>query len=94
MLMGVLSIDDLCFVAYIAWDSHTQLVEIMDIKIFTLLSVLFMYCYANQKCPVNCECLEIMSMCDILFCDDELYVDMTLLMVEGCMCPHHYDVLS
>ena len=71
-----------------------QLVEIMDINFFTLFSLLFMHCYANEKCPVNCECLEIMSLCDILFCDDKLYVGTTLLMVEGHMCLHHYDVLS
>ena len=75
------------------WPPHTQLVEIMDINIFTLLSVLFMHCSANEKCPVNCKCQDIMSVCDILFCNDELYVHTTLLMVEGCMCPHHYDVL-
>ena len=52
-----------------------------------------MHCYANEKCPVNCECQDIMSVCDILFYNDELYVHTTLLMVEGHICLHHYDVL-
>ena len=33
-----------------------------------------------------------MTACDILFCDDDLYVD-TLLRVEGRLCPHHYEML-
>ena len=35
-----------------------------------------------------------MTACDILFCDDDLYVDTLLLRVEGRLCPHHYEMLS
>ena len=68
--------------------------EIMDFKIFLHLSLFLINSNANQKCPVNCKCENIMSVCDILFCDDNLYVDTILLQVEGRMCLHHYDLLS
>ena len=91
---------DICLCMYLSlmtfalWHKYLGLLTLnLDIKIFTLLSVLFMHCYVNKKCPVNCECQDIMSICDILFCDDELYVHTTLLMAEGCMCLHHYNVL-
>ena len=47
-----------------------------------------------MKCPSNCHCKYQMAACDILFCDDDLYVDTLLLRVEGRLCPHHYEMLS
>ena len=76
--------------------SHTQLVEIMDINFFTLFtSVLFMHCYANKKCPVNYECLEIMSILWHIVL--QWWVICGHNFANGTrvhMSPHHYDVLS
>ena len=50
--------------------------------------------YGVRHCPSNCDCSsEFWSTCEILYCDDDLDIEIPFLTIIGRLCPRHYDML-